>query len=58
MAGHGDGRACADSGRSSGVDVAGVPVPIGVESDEMKRPTNVQLSTLKLGGVIKALKPC
>ena len=58
FAGHGDSGACADSGGSSGVDVVRVLVPVRVEGDEMKRPTDVQLSALQLGGVIKALEPC
>ncbi len=51
------GRARIVGGVGSSVNVAGVDVPIKVEGDKMKRTTNVQLSALKLGGVVKALKP-
>ena len=44
-------------GVGSGVNVAGVCVPVQVEGDKMKSTTDIQLSALKLGGVVKALKP-
>jgi hypothetical protein len=38
-------------------DVLGVAVPIGVEGYEMERSDWVQLRTLKLGNIVKALQP-
>ncbi len=44
-------------GGGGGINVTGVYVPIGVEGDNVKSTTDIQLSALKLGGVVKALKP-
>ena len=51
------GRARIVGGVGGSVIVAGVVVPIMVEGDKMKCATCVQLSALKLGGVVKALQP-